>query len=180
MSVAIYVGEGTARIKEGFANEFKEKVCKIFGFEKQNLSEFERVYNQIMLDEDGLLQFLNHTYKPVIDKFIEMVKENVDKIEDAEFKFNCHSVDNPKPKGTPTTILIEVNEGNVYVQTWVRHLPLEFYVFVKKDEWFDKVYDEISECIEKARKEDVEHRKNKPKKVENEQVGRVEDNDLPF
>ena len=38
----------------------------------------------------------------------------------------------------------------------------------RQDEWFDKVYDEISECIEKARKEDVEHRKNKPKKVEKE------------
>ena len=180
MSVAIYNGEGSARIKEEFANEFKEKVCEILGFENENFREFEKVHNQIMLGEDGLLQFVNHTYNPIIDKFIDMVKENVDKIEEAEFQFNCNGVDNPKPKGTPTTILIEVYDGEVYVQTWFRHLPIEFYAFVRNDEWFEKVYDEISEYCERRQKEELERRKNEPKTVNPEHMHIEGDDDLPF
>jgi len=179
MSLPIFSGEGTAVIKKEFANEFKEKVCEIFRFDGKNFSDWERLKNQIMLNDRGLLQFVNQTFEPPIQKFAEMVTEYADKIEEAQFWFTSNDDDGPRPEGFPFYYFIEVANGKAYTQTLLRRLPIEFEGW-KDYDWFSNVYGAIREEREKMRREEEERRKNEPKTVKTKEVDLFGDDDLPF
>ena len=124
-------GHGTIRLKKETANEFADKFQGLLG-------NYGSQHN-FMCNDDGLLQFKNYANHFFIVDCIQLIKDNIDLIEDGRLWFKCNDEDESYKNPLPFVLMLEIKEGQVYTESLYTRLRYDWDSRYVYEEWFDTV-----------------------------------------
>lgn len=163
-----YHGDGKIVLKKECADEFVKAVSQLFNDAHNNRGDeyYELVHGVFF-------KFSNYARHYFLWELIDIIKDNVDKIDSGQIWFNCDDEDCFNDEhGFPFIIFVEIKDGKVYEESLHRRLHSDWTLLEGNEDWHSP------EQIEERRK----YREKVERQIEEAKLHPIQynDDDLPF